>query len=159
ARRHELLRPHLSAMPAVKPSPRRPDGEREFCSKRELAGETVTLRQRLDLVPGRILDLDAVLAAVLFAAVLDLAGVEDAARPFGRRRFLQVFGELADLTLELGERAERIDLEARHKAAVIVPPGRLDPEAEPGQKAAQDLDHDGKPGALVAAVGAAQRQQ
>src|SRR5438105_773378 len=136
-----------------------PTGEREFCSESELAGEAVILRQRLDLVPGRILDLDAVLAAVLLAAVLDLAGIEDAARPFRGRCFLQVFDELADLLLEFAERAERIDLEARHKAAVIVPAGRLDPKAEPGQEAAQDLDHDGEAGALVAAVGAAQRQQ
>src|SRR5437763_7286974 len=125
-----------------------PTGEREFCSKGELAGEAVILRQRLDLVPGRILDLDAVLAPVLLAAVLDLAGIEDAARAFGGRRLLQVAHEFADLLLELAERAERVDLKAGHKAAVIVPAGRLDPETEPGQEAAQDLDHDGEPGAL-----------
>src|SRR5437763_8736744 len=111
-----------------------PTGEREFCSESELAGEAVILRQRLDLVPGRILDLDAVLAAVLLAAVLDLAGIEDAARPFRRRGFLQVCGQLADLLLELGERAKRIDLAAGHEAAVIVPAGRLAPNADPGRE-------------------------
>ena len=91
--------------------------------------------------------------------VLDLARVEHAARSLGRRRLLQIADEIADILLELGERAERIDLEHGHEAAVIVPAGRLDAEAEPGQQAAQDLDHDRETGALVAAVRAAQRQQ
>src|SRR5262249_48216560 len=38
----------------------------------------------------------------------------------------------------------------RHKAAVIVTAGRLDPEAEAGQQAAQDLDHDREAITLVA---------
>src|SRR5271163_2470921 len=91
--------------------------------------------------------------------MLDLAGIEHAARPFGGRCFLQVADELADLLLELGERAERIDLEAGHEAAVIVPPARLDPKSESGQKPAQNLDHHREPVPLVAAIGAAHRQE
>src|SRR5262249_45418374 len=103
-------------------------------SERELAGEAVILGQGFDLVPGRVLDLDAVRAAVLLAPVLDLAGVKDAARSLGGRRFLQVFDEVADVLLELGERAERIDLEAGHEAAVIMAARRLDPAAEARQQ-------------------------
>src|SRR6267154_3752170 len=148
---------------APSPQPSAPVGERGSFERagslqRELAGEAVALGQGFDLVPGRLLDIDAVLAAVLLAPVLDLAGIEHAAAAFGRRRLLQIFDELADLLLELGERPEGVDLEHRHEAAIVVPPGRLDPEAEPSQQPAQDFHHDGEAGALVAALRAAQWQ-
>src|SRR5437870_1452387 len=98
------------------------------------------------------------MAAVLLAQMLDLAGIIDAAAALGRFGRLQVRGELADVLLELGERPEGLDVEHRHKAAVIVPPGRLHPEAEPGQETAQDLDHHREAVALVA-LAAADREE
>src|SRR6202007_3314486 len=99
--------------------------------------------------PGGVLDLDAVLSAVLLPHVLDFARVIDAAAAFGRLRRLQILHELADVLLELGEWAEGIDLEDGHETSVIVASGRLDPKAEAGQQSAEDLDHHGQAIALV----------
>ena len=90
---------------------------------------------------SRVLDLDPVPSAVLLAHVLDFAGVIDAAAALRRFGCLQICGKLADFLFELSKRAKGIDLEHRHKAAVIVAAGRLDAKAEAGQETAQDLDH------------------
>src|SRR5262249_61257303 len=95
---------------------------------------------------------------IQLALVFDLPWIHDPAAPFRRRRILQIADEIADVLLELGERSERIDLEHGHKATVIVTAGRLDAKTETGQQPAQNLDHNGKPGPLVAAIGAAERQ-
>ena len=48
----------------------------------ELGGEPVAGGQRLQLLPGRVFDVDTRLAALLLAQVFDLARVEHAATPF-----------------------------------------------------------------------------
>ena len=82
--------------------------------------------------------------APLLAQIFHLARIEHAGGAFGRRRRFQIAGELGDFLLEFLERAEGGDVEHRHEASVVVPAGRLDAEAEPGQQAAQHLDHRGE---------------
>src|SRR4051812_22605527 len=119
--------------------------------------EPVFPRQRAQLLPGRILDLDAVAQALLLAHALDLAGIVDALAALGRRRRFEVMREFGDLALELLQRAKCRDVEYRHEASVIVSPRGLDTEAETGQQAAQHLDH-GRKAAPLVALGAAERQ-
>src|SRR3979409_1543894 len=66
--------------------------------------------------------------------------------------------ELGDFLLEILQGPELREVDHRHEAAVIVPAGRLDAEAQAGQEAAQYLNHGGEAAALVA-LGAAERQQ
>src|ERR1700748_408870 len=80
-------------------------------SKVELCGEAIVPRQRAQLVPGRVLDLDAVLLSFLLAQKFDLARIEHAMRAFRRRRRLQIAREVGDILFELVERAERGDIE------------------------------------------------
>src|SRR4029078_13002577 len=94
--------------------------------------------ERAQLAPGGILHVDAGLAPLLLAKVLDLAGIEHPPAALRRRRRLQVARELGHLFLELRERAEGVDLEHRHEAAVVVPPGWLDAEAEAGKAPSTD---------------------
>src|SRR5207237_7501042 len=107
----------------------------------ELVGETVAFGETAQLVPGGVLDFDAVGTALLFPHVLDFARIINAAAAFGRPCRLQILCKLADVLLELIERPEGVDLEYRHETPVIVAAGRLDPEAEPGQEAAENFDH------------------
>src|SRR3954453_16426824 len=79
-------------------------------AEREPVGQLVFVGEHAQPGPGRGLDLDAVAATLDLAAVLDLTGIEDAARTLGRRRLLQVFDEIADILLELGQWPESIDL-------------------------------------------------
>src|SRR5215470_7284777 len=99
----------------------------------KLRGEAVFAGKRAQLVPGGVLDLDAGLGALLGAHMLDLAGIEHARAAGGGRRRLEITREVSDFLLELGERAKRRYVEHRHEAAVVVPPARLDPEAEAGE--------------------------
>ena len=115
-------------------------------------------RQLLQHAPGGVLDRDAVLAAVALLPELDLAGVVDLVEARGRRRVLQVVGELRHLLLERVQVAEGADLEHGDEAAVVVPPGRFDTETKPGEQAGEDLDDRGEAVALVA-LAATQRQQ
>src|SRR5690348_15583408 len=55
-------------------------------AKPEFVGEAVIFGQRTQFVPGRLLDLDAVGAAVEFAHVFDLTGIEDPRATLGGRR-------------------------------------------------------------------------
>src|SRR5436853_7149050 len=95
--------------------------------------EFVLRGELLQLGPGRVLDVDTVLPALLFADVLDLARVEYAGASFRGWCFLEIAREFTDLFLEFGERAERLDIEHRHEATVVVPAGRLDAEAKAGE--------------------------
>src|SRR3954453_15616755 len=119
--------------------------------------EPVLARQRAQLFPGGILDLDAVAQALLLAHALDLAGIEHALAALGGRGRFEIVRELGDLALEVVQRAKRGDVEHGHEAAVIVPARGLYAETEAGEQAAQDLDHGGEAAALVA-LGAAERQ-
>ena len=90
--------------------------------------------------------------------IFDLAGIEYAGRAFrGRRRF-EIARKLADFLFEILQRTKRGDIEYCHEASVVVAAGRLDPETESGEKAAQHFHHRRQPLALVA-LAAAERQQ
>ena len=101
---------------------------------------------------------DAVLAALLLAQILDLARIEHARAAFRRRRRFQIAREFGDFLFEILQGPERRDVEYRHETAVVVPAGRLDAKAQAREQAAQHLDHRGKAAALVA-LAAAERQQ
>src|SRR5262245_51910952 len=66
----------------------------------KLRGEAVFAGKRAQLVPGSVLDLNAVLGALLRAHVLDLAGIEHAGAAGGRRCRLEIAREVGDLLLE-----------------------------------------------------------
>src|SRR5262249_43015467 len=106
----------------------------------ELAGDGVVLGHAAQLGPGGVLDLDAVLAPILLAQMLELARIVDLAHALGGLGRLEVAGKLGNLTLELGKRPEGVDLECRHEHAVVVATGRFDTEAEPGEQTAENLD-------------------
>src|SRR5215207_2712972 len=124
----------------------------------ELGGHLVVSSERSQPVPGRVLDLDAVAPALLFADMLDLAGIEYAGRAFRRRRRFQIAGELADFLLKVLQGTEGCDIEHRHEASVIVPAGWLHAKAQAREQAAQHLDHRSQSASLVA-LAAAERQQ
>ena len=105
------------------------------------AAQFVFARERAQFVPGGVLDVDARNPALLLAQIFDLARIEHAGRTFRGRRGLEITREFGDLFPEILQRTERGDVEHRHEAAVIVPAGGLDAEAEAGQQAAQHLDH------------------
>src|ERR1035438_1939045 len=107
----------------------------------KLGGQFVFAGQRAQLVPGRILDVDARRLALLLADIFDLARVEHAGGAFRGRRRLEISRELGDLLFEILQGAEGGDVEYRHEASVIMPPGGLDAEAEAGEQPAQYLDH------------------
>src|SRR5690348_420052 len=90
----------------------------------ELVRDLVFGSERPQLVPGCVLDFDAVLAALLLAQIFDLARIKHTLRPFRRRRRFEIARELADFLLEFLQRPERGDVEHRHEAAVVVTAGR-----------------------------------
>src|SRR6516162_6420193 len=96
----------------------------QFCRVPVFAG------QGLQFVPGCVLDLDAVLAALLLTQIFDLTGIEHAGRTLRRRRRLQIARELGDFPLEILQRAKGRDIEYRHEASVVVTAGGLDAEAK-----------------------------
>src|SRR5947209_18078121 len=115
-----------------------PEGERGS-RQGEVGGEAVFTGERAQLVPRGILHVDAGLASLLLANVLNLAGIEHTRTAFRWRRGLQISGELGHLFLEVGERAEGGDVEHGHEAPVVVPPRGFDAEAETGEPPAQNL--------------------
>src|SRR4051812_9976755 len=86
----------------------------------EFGSQSVVGGQRLQLVPGRVLDCDAVAPALLLANMFDLAGIEHARRALGWRRRFQIARELADFLLEILQGTEGCDVEHRYEASVIV---------------------------------------
>src|ERR1700704_6229761 len=90
--------------------------------------------------------------------MFDLARIEYAGRAFGRRRCLEIPREFGDLLLEILQRTKRGDVEYRHEASVIMPPGGIDAEAQAGEQSTENLDHRSQAAALVT-FASAERQQ
>src|SRR5258706_13951389 len=93
---------------------------RGFVLQLQFFGQAIALGELVELAPGRVLDRDAVGAALALALMLDLAGIVDLRKALGRLGRLQGVRQLADLTLELSERAEGVDLEHRPEAAAVM---------------------------------------
>src|SRR5262249_20861832 len=121
-------------------------------------GDPVALRQRLQLLPRRVLDVDAVLATLLLAAGLDLTPGEHACTAPCPWRGLQVAREFGDFLFELRERAKRRDFEYGDETAVVVSTTGFQTETKPGEQPTQDLDN-GRQSAAFEPLGAAQWQE
>src|SRR5438270_11044355 len=85
----------------------------------ELGGQLVVCSQRLQFIPGGVLDLDAVAPALLRADMFDLAGIEYAGVAFRRRRRFQISGELANFLFAIFQGMEACDSADCHEASVV----------------------------------------
>ena len=132
----------------LQPSCGLPDKGRH--SEPEFAGETIAPRQFADLVPGRVLYRDAVLASVLLLPELDLTGIKDLREPLRSRRCLQVVSEFGNFLLECLQRAKSRHVEDGDEAAIVVASSRFDTETKSGQQPGQDFHDRRQAGALVA---------
>src|SRR5436853_7469058 len=102
-----------------------PQGERGS-RQAEVGGEAIFAGELAQLVPRGILHVDAGLASLLLANVLNLAGIEHTRTAFRWRRGLQISGELGHLFLDVGERAEGGDVENGHGGPGVVLPRGAD---------------------------------
>ena len=96
-----------------------------------LLGETVTLREILQLLPGGVLDRNAVLAPVLFVAEFDLAGIQHFGEALRRRRGFQVVGELGDLLLNVSRSRNAATLNTAMKQPSLCRPVGSTPKPRP----------------------------
>jgi len=108
-------------------------------------------RDALDLVPGFVFHGDAVPTPLGFEARLGLARDEDLLRALSERRRLDPAEERGDLRVEFGQWHEAGHVEADHERAVGEESGTGTGRAGAGEDAAQDLDGEREPVALVLA--------